>query len=146
MAAAFLESWSSTSQPHRCTILSLNIQGAKTKLQSPHFAQYLTSFDVICLHELKTAMTIHLPGYVCYREKGENSHRGGSAVLVKNALTQEITYLRIPSPECIFMRLRRLPGILLATCYVAPADSPYHSFAPIYPRSRQKWKDIPSNK
>lgn len=76
-------------------------------------------------------MEIHLPGYVCYRKKGENPHRGGSAVLLKNAVADQISYLRIPSPECILLSLRHLPNTLLATCYVPPADSPYHSFAPI---------------
>ena len=125
----FLDRWNST--PSTCTIVSLNIQGAKTKLQAPHFSHFLSTFDIVCLHELKTPLEIHLPGYVCYRKKSDNPHRGGSALLIKDALTKQVAQVRTPSAECVLISLKSLPSTTIATCYIPPEDSAYHSFGPI---------------
>ncbi|ELT96752.1 hypothetical protein CAPTEDRAFT_192059 [Capitella teleta] len=74
---------------------------------------------------------IHLPGYVCYRKKCDIAHRGGSAVMIKSAFAEQVTHVRIPNPECILISLKCLPNTMIATCYIPPSDSPYHSFAPI---------------
>ena len=132
MEAGFLEDWSDIMHnKSTCTIISWNIHGAKTKLESPHVIQFLHKFDIICLHEIKTPLTIHLPGYVAYRGTGENMHRGGSAVLIKNALARHISQIRTPTPECIIMNFKHLPDTTLATCYIPPSDSQYHSWAPV---------------
>ncbi|ELU18243.1 hypothetical protein CAPTEDRAFT_216360 [Capitella teleta] len=39
--------------------------------------------------------------------------------------------MRTPNPECILISLKCLPNTMIATCYIPPSDSPYHSFAPI---------------
>ena len=80
---------------------------------------------------MKTPLEIHLPGYVCYRKKSDSSHRGGSALLIRDALAKQVTQVRIPSAECILVSLKCLPNTTIATCYIPPNDSPYHSFGPI---------------
>ena len=130
METGFLESWNNNFQYlSTVTIISWNIHGAKNKLESRDVFSFLCAYDIICLHEIKTALEIHLPGYVCYRGRDNDMHRGGSAIMIKNALSRYVESVRILSSDCLLMRMKNLPGITLATCYVPPDDSPYHTFA-----------------
>ena len=63
------------------SILSWNINGARTKLEKAHVHNFLSNFDIISLHEVKTPCNICLSGYICFKSKavsGAASRRGGT--------------------------------------------------------------------
>ena len=101
------------------------------KLESTNVSNFLCTYDIICLHEIKTPMRISFPGFMCYRSCGENQHRGGCAVLLKNWLRDEVLKVSFPVADSVWMNLRCLQDVTIITCYLPPSDSPYHSFAPI---------------
>jgi exonuclease III len=132
VAAGFLGSWDNGFVDcTKCTILSWNIQGSKNKLECPRVITFLSTFDVICLHEIKTPLTLHLPGFTYHRADSDSPHRGGTAIMIKNFLAQHIVQVNTPCTDCIIVKLRNLPRTAIATCYIPPGDSPYHSFSPI---------------
>ena len=53
-------------------IVSWNINGAKTKLDKPYVINFLSSYDIIYLNEVKTPCRVILSGYISYRSKSEN--------------------------------------------------------------------------
>ena len=127
--SAFLRCWDS-----KCTslsIVSFNIHGARKKLQNCTLLHFLSKFDIVCLNEMKTNQAISMPGYMCYRGDGENSHRGGSAMLIKNYLVNHISEVSAPTPDCVWLKLKFLPHLTFMACYIPPSDSQYHSFAPL---------------
>jgi hypothetical protein len=46
-------------------------------------------------------------------------------------MAKYIVKVDIPDPECIMLKLQLFPNITFVSCYIAPSDSPYHSFAPL---------------
>ena len=58
-------------------------------------------------------------------------HRGGCALLIRNCIAKHIARIETPSTECIFLKLKCLPNVIFAACYLPPSDSPYHTWAPI---------------
>ena len=132
MEATFLESWDNacTRTPITLHLISWNIQGTKNKLTNPHVYKFLNTFDIICLNEIKTALPISLTGYITYRStQDQDAHRGGCAILLKHFLRDQVTRVRTPSQDCIWLNLNSLPGITIIACYIPPSDSHYHSFS-----------------
>ena len=58
-------------RPHQNTnglkIVSWNINGAKSKLENINVYTFLSSYDIVCLNEVKTSMHISFPGYVSFK-------------------------------------------------------------------------------
>ncbi|ELU01823.1 hypothetical protein CAPTEDRAFT_204665 [Capitella teleta] len=72
-------------------------------------------------------------------------HRGGCALLIRHRMVKYIVKVDVPDPECIMLKLQLFPKITFVSCYIAPSDSPYHSFAPlseIQERNIQSLMDI----
>ena len=105
-------------------ILAWNINGVKNKLEK--LQSFLKPYDIICLSEIKTPIKISLAGYKCYMTSGNNTHRGGCAMLIKENLVCEICGISAAS-DYIALRLKSLPNLLIICCYIAPSDSPYAS-------------------
>ena len=64
------------------SIISWNINSAKTKLEKNIVSGVINQYDIICLNEIKTPLSVSYPGYVSIisREIG-NPNRGGTCVL-----------------------------------------------------------------
>ena len=74
-------------------IISWNINGAKNKLENIQVYNFLSSFDIISLNEVKSSMYISIPGYVSFKSKlvsGAAAQRGGTVVLVRNYLSKQV--------------------------------------------------------
>ena len=110
------------------TIISWNIHGAKNKLQNHDLLHFLCSFDIICLNEVKTPLPITIPGYSCSRSIGDHQHRGGCAIFVRNRLRVEKVSFH---EESVWLKLECLPQFNIISCYIAPSDSPYLTYAPL---------------
>ena len=113
-------------------IISWNINGARTKLEKSHVYNFLSFYDVISLNEVKTGLTISIPGYVCYKSKAatsEASHRGGTIVFVKNYLARQIYNIDTSMIDQVWLNIRCVPNVTFGFCYVPPSDSPY--FTPL---------------
>ena len=52
-------------------------------------------------------------------------------MFIKNALVHQIAEVATPNAECVRLRLKCLPHLIIMGCYIAPNDSQYHSFAPL---------------
>ena len=72
-----------------------------------------------------------MPGYACYRGAGDNMHRGGCALFIRNRLRSQIVKIDTPGTDCIFLKLKPLPHVTFMGCYIPPSDSPYHSLEPL---------------
>ena len=92
---------------------------------------FLCTFDIICLNEVKTPLPFTVPGYTCYRSGGENLHRGGCALLIRNNLCHLVLQVQTPCQDCVWLKLRGLPNFTLVALYIPPSDSIYHSLAPL---------------
>ena len=103
--------------------MSWNINGVSNKLENVHVKQLLGEHDIICLNELKTPLNFAIPGYRFFRTKGENQHRGGCAVLVKNAI--QLQQVIVCNEDCIHFKLCNFPLITFIACYIPPGDSPF---------------------
>ena len=109
-------------------LLSWNINGCKTKLEKKNVETLLLQYDIIALNEMKTNLPVCLPGYVSYMSYDKNnSHRGGTTVLVKNYLCQEVISMDMSIPDQIWFQLRNIPKIVFGACYIPPSNSPFFS-------------------
>ena len=128
-------------------IVSWNINGARTKLEKSAVYDFLSNFDIISLNEVKTPISIFVAGYVPYRSKscsGAASRRGGTIVLVKNYLASQIYDVDTNVIDQVWLRIRCVPGVMFAFCYVPPSDSTYfnhQSFATL----NKKMSDLKEN-
>jgi exonuclease III len=127
--SAFLGCWNN--KRTSLAIVSLNIHGIKDKLQNAILSHFLSTFDIIFLNELKTDLPVSFPGYVYYRGTGENLHRGGCALLIKNYLANQIASVATPNAECVLVKLKFLPNLTIMACFLTPSDSQYHSLQPL---------------
>ena len=107
------------------TIVTWNINGVGNKLENSLCKNLILDKDIICLNEIKTAHTFSVPGFHTYTSRGENRHRGGCAVLMKNRLHAELCHMDIME-DLILFRFRSIP-ITFISCYIPPKDSPYFS-------------------
>ena len=101
------------------------------KLENPRLMHFLRTFDIICLNETKTPLPFTVPGYICYRSVGENLHRGGCALLIKNNISHLVQQVPTPCEDCIWLRMKCLPNSTIVALYIPPSDSVYHSLAPL---------------
>ena len=75
------------------SIISWNINGARTKLEQNNVYKFLSNYDLISLNEVKSSLDISIPGYVSYKSKnvlGNASLRGGTVVMVRNHLASQV--------------------------------------------------------
>ena len=110
------------------SIISWNINGARTKLEKIHVSNYLSNFDIISLNEVKTPITISLSGYICVKSKhvsGAASRRGGTVVMIKNYLACQIYNVDSSIIDQVWLRVRCVPDVVFGFCYIPPSDSTY---------------------
>ena len=75
----------SVNSPNSFKIGYWNIHGVGNRLENKTVLDWISSHHIIFLSELKTGWQFSVPGYVVIRKtEGNNMHRGGVAVLVKN--------------------------------------------------------------
>lgn len=129
---------------HSLKILTWNINGAKTKLEKLAVLTWLCQYDIISLNEVKTDLSISLPGYVAFRKiKNDSLHRGGTIVFIRNCLSHYVSCVDVSVDDQVWLSLECVPKILFGFCYVPPTDSPYFShfsFAAIHERVVQTSK------
>ena len=67
-------------------------------------------------------------GWICIASYDkDNSHRGGTTVLVKNYLSQEVISMDMSIPDQVWFQLRSIPKVVFGACYIPPSDSPFFS-------------------
>lgn len=65
-------------------IMSWDINGIHTKLENEGVRLLVRQYDIICFNEVKTGLTVELPGYVTYHNAVVRlTERGFTAVCVK---------------------------------------------------------------
>ena len=107
-------------------IVSWNIGGCKTKLEKRNVEEFLLRYDIVVLNEVKTSLHVCLPGYVSYMSYNKNcSHRGGTTIMLTNAISREVTVMDTSVPDQVWFQLRTVPKVVFGACYVPPSDSPY---------------------
>ena len=109
-------------------IISWNINGARTKLEKFNVFNFLSSYDLISLNEVKTGIAMSIPGYVSFKSKivtGDASRRGGTIVFVKNSLSSQIYDIDSSMIDQVWLKIRCVPNVTFGFCYVPPSDSPY---------------------
>ncbi len=120
---------------HTIKVVSWNINGVRTKLEKQCVQDFLMAYDIVCLNEAKTPLRVCHRGYVSYMSNNRMSpHRGGTVVMVKNYLAQSTLCVDTGTEDQVWLQFRSLPGVVLASCYIPPSDSPYFkhsSFASI---------------
>lgn len=90
--------------------------------------QLLYNYDVICLTEVKTSLSVSLPGYVMYRSNLIGSgNRGGTVVFVRNRLSHLVLNVDVSIGDQVWIQFGSAEGILFGFCYIPPSDSPYYS-------------------
>ena len=88
----------------------------------------LYKYDIISLNEVKTPLSVSLPGYITYRSSVRGScDRGGTVLLVKNYVSKFIKKVDTRVDDQIWLQLHLAPKCLFAFCYVPPSDSLYYS-------------------
>ena len=110
------------------SILSWNINGARTKLEKVNVYNFVSDYDIISLNETKTPLDISIPGYISYKSKrvtGKASLRGGTVVLVRNCLASQVYNIDNSMTDQVWFQLRCIPYVLFGFCYIPPTDSSY---------------------
>ena len=110
------------------SILSLNINGATSKLESKVCCELFHKYDIVCLSELKCSYPLSLAGFKCIRNRvipGEEL-RGGVAVFFKNFLWEEVHSVSSVRDQ-VWFKIHSTPGIYYGAVYITPRDSPYFS-------------------
>ena len=110
------------------SVLSLNIHGITSKIESAVCVNLFQQYDIIFLSELKCNYPFSIPGYICIRSnviKGEEL-RGGVAVLFSSHFWQFVYDIQ---RECdqVWFRLKNTPNFLYGAVYIPPRDSLYFS-------------------
>ena len=63
-------------------------------------------------------------------------------MFIRHALATHAAKVESPNSECVWLQLRSDPPLNIIACYIPPADSPYHSFAPLA-EIQEKIKTLP---
>ena len=88
----------------------------------------LLGYDIICLNEIRTSLTVSFPGYVSYRSSMRGpAHRGGTIVFLKNAMNNAVIRVDTSIEDQIWIQFSFAPKIMFGFCYVPPFDSQYYS-------------------
>ena len=99
----------------------------KRKTDQHNVLTYAHSFDLIWICEVKTGLTISVPGFVSYHNiDKKNSHRGGIVLLMKHWLVPRIIHVDLTEGGQIWAHLSCCQNLALGGCYVPPSDSDYH--------------------
>ena len=113
-------------QESKLKLVSWNINAAKTKLDKHIVQNFLIDYDIISINEIKTPLSLSIPGYRCYKSVNvKEVHRGGTALFIKNYLTPFITNMDQSVPDQVWVQLSCVTGVAFGFCYVPPSDSPY---------------------
>ena len=110
--------------------MSWNINGARTKLEQNSVYNFLSNYDIISLNEAKSSLDISIPGYVSYKSKnvlGNASLRGGTVVMVRNHLANQVYNIDNSMIDQVWLQLKCFPSLIFAFCYVPPTNSTYFS-------------------
>lgn len=112
-------------QESKLKIVSWNINAAKTKLEKYFVQKFLNDYDIVSINEVKTPLSLTLPGCKCYESINvQEAQRGGTAVFVKNFLTSFIPSVDNSMPDQVWVHLSCMVGVVFGFCYVPPCDSP----------------------
>ena len=112
--------------------MSWNINSAKTKLEKTNVYNFLRVFDIISINEVKTSINMSMPGYISFKSKavtGAASSRGGTIVMVRNYLSEQIYNVDSNMCDQVWLQIRSVPEVMFGFCYAPPSDSP--CFSPI---------------
>lgn len=111
-------------------VMSWNINSVKTKIEKGNVLAMLNCYDIVCLCEVKTALRVSIPGFVCYSSVDQASaHRGGVCVFIKVHLCQYVVEVDTSMRDQVWLKMQCIPGVLFGFCYVPPSDSPYFYFS-----------------
>ncbi len=82
------------------------------------------------INEVKVPLPVTLSGYKSYRSGivGPGAC-GGTAVLVKNWLSEAVFDVNMSIGDQVWMQIRDIPGVLFGFCYIPPSDSQYYSLS-----------------
>ena len=140
------------STPHQnnnvLRILSWNINGARTKLEQNNVYNFLSNFDIVSINEVKSSLNISIPGYVSYKSKnvsGNDSLRGGTVVMVRNYLANQVFNVDNSMLDQVWLQLECFPSLIFAFCYIPPTDSSYFSHN-LFSNIHEKMSDFKSYK
>ena len=90
----------------------------------------LLEYDIICLNEVRTSLTVSFPGYVGYRSSMRGpAHRGGTIVFLKNAINKAVIHVDTTIEDQVWIRFSFASKMLFGFCYVPPFESQYYSHA-----------------
>ena len=107
-------------------IISVNINGVSTKLESTDCLNVFSDYDIVCLSEIKCDYPFSMPGYSCLRSRvvpGEEK-RGGVAVLFKNSVWDSVCSVQTMKDQ-VWFSLAFAPDHRFGAVYIAPRDSLY---------------------
>ena len=130
------------------SIVSWNINGARTKLEQNNVYIFLSNFDIISINEVKSSLNISIPGYVPFKSKnvlGNASLRGGTVVMVRNYLANQVFNVDNSMLDQVWLQLECFPSIMFAFCYIPPTDSSYFSHN-LFSNIQEKMSDFKSYK
>ncbi len=108
-------------------MLSWNINGVRNKLDDTRTLSLLLGYDVVFLSEVKTALPLSVPGFTTFKSEGENQHRGGCALLLRNYLAQHVETIDKANADIIKLQLSCFDRLSIIGVYIPPADSPFHT-------------------
>lgn len=92
-------------------IMSWNINSVKTKTEKGNVLAMLNSYDIVCLCEVKTALQVSIPGFVCYSSVDQTSaHRGGVCVFIKVHLCQYVSEVDTSMRDQVWLKMQCTPG------------------------------------
>ena len=112
--------------PKALKVCSWNICGVRDKFESTFLLNYAHSFDILWLSEVKTGLSVYVPGFVTYQNINKDcSHRGGIVLLVKHSLVKYVKMVDVSEPGQIWLYLTICPKLALGSCYMPPIDSLY---------------------
>ena len=102
------------------SIVSLNINGISSKLESYICVSLFSMYDIVFLSELKCDYVFAVPGFKCLRSRlipGEEK-RGGVAVLIKVNLWNYV-YSVSSMKDQVWFKLKCTPKIKYGCVYIA---------------------------
>ena len=124
-------------------ILSWNINRVCTKLEKTKVYNLIQRYDIIALNEIKTNLPVNIPGYVTFQGKCVgNSDRGGTAVMVKNCLSNFVYNVDYSIGDQVWFQMSNVEEVLFGFVYIPPSDSPFYSheaFAAINEKIRSNY-------
>ena len=83
-----------------------------SKLQKDFVIGKLSKSDIILLNEVKTDQPFSFPGHTVYRSVGPNPHRGGTAVLIKNYLVDQVKCVDYVGGDIISFQMKWSPNVV----------------------------------